>query len=391
MKQVLKSMICRMGYELRALPTPTRYAFFEEPEFQDYEQLKSFAARAAQFSATAEQASAVRNFCLTGLLKESRPTAYSRFEIGDEKTLRLGVWKRQSPGKEVPFVRDQSKSAEWFYWADQQRIDPKRARWRVALLGESVARGYFYDPHFNLAFALRAMLEHQLGADQIDIVDLARSNLRMPELKACIGQSLALSPDVIVIFAGNNWQAHLSDSDIPYVESLLRQDGVPGMKAYLDEKRRQATQNLIVHANRLLGPRNIKIIWVIPEFNLSDWADPVSIAPLLPGRGNGRWRELDRQMIQALRDGDSARAEALAKQMTELDGGTSAVPLRFLGECSRSRGDIAAARRYFERCREAEGWDPAFCTARGCSPRFRRASGKVPPCPGMRSSIYLTF
>jgi hypothetical protein len=360
MKRIVKSLIHYLGYEIRALPKPSRYELFEEPDVKDHAQLKSFAARAGQFSAAAEQARAIRSFCLTGLPKDQPQTSYSRFEIGDDKTLSIGIWRRQRPGKEMPFIRDQKIRAEWFYWADRHRIDPKRTQWRVALLGESVARGYFYDPHFSLADSLHTMLESELGPGKIDVVDLAKSNLRMHELKVCIGQSLALSPDILVIFAGNNWHAHLSDSDIPYVESLLRQDGVPGMKAYLDEKRGQATRNLIVQANRLLAPRNIKIVWVIPEFNLTDWADPACNAPLLPRGGNALWHELDLQAREARHNGNFAHVEKLAKRMTELDGGTSSVPLRLLAECSSARGDLAAARRYLELCREAEGWDPSF-------------------------------
>ncbi len=244
MKKILKSVIHYLGYEIQALPRPNRYALFEESDDRDYEQLRSFAARAARFSASAQQANAIRSLYHTGLLTDQSQTSYSRFEIGDENTLSLGVWRRESPGMQMPFIRDPRKDDEWFYWAKQERIEPKRARWRVVLLGESVARGYFYDPHFNPAGVLQTILESVLGPGKIDVVDLARSNLRIPELRACIGQSLALSPDLLVIFAGNNWHPHLSESDIPYVESLLRQQGVPGMKAYLDEKREQSARSL---------------------------------------------------------------------------------------------------------------------------------------------------
>ena len=53
-------------------------------------------------------------------------------------------------------------------------------------------------------------------------------------------------------------------------------------------------------------------------------------------------------------------AEALATQMSDLDGGTSSVPLRYLAECRRLAADISAARRYLELSRDAEGWDPSF-------------------------------
>ena len=58
---------------------------------------------------------------------------------------------------------------------------------------------------------LQKILESVLGLGKIDVVDLTKSNLRIPELKACVGQSLALSPDVLVIFAGNNWHPHFAE------------------------------------------------------------------------------------------------------------------------------------------------------------------------------------
>lgn len=359
MKSILKSVFHHFGYEIRALRQPDRYAVFAEPEIWDYGKLKQFTARAAQFAGSEDQANFLRNFCFAAFQKQPQ-NAYSRFEIGDELTLSMGVWRRECPGREEPFIRDSKQKSEWAYWADQQRIEPKRTRWRVVLLGESVARGLFYDPHFNLAAVLRVMLESQLRPGKIDVVDLAKAGLSMQGLKACIGQSLALLPDILVIFAGNNWHPDLSDSDIPYVETVFRQTGVPGIKTYLDDKREQSTRSLIDQANRLLGPRNIKIVWVIPERNLKDWTDPLSCAPLLPGSGNREWRELDRQVKEALHNRDRTRAENLAEKMLELDGGTSSVPPRFLAECSFARRDLAAARRYLELCRDAVGWDPSF-------------------------------
>ncbi len=65
-------------------------------------------------------------------------------------------------------------------------------------------------------------------------------------------------------------------------------------------------------------------------------------------------------MRQALGEGDYSRAEKLATQMFELDGGTSAIPLRCLAECASALGDPQAARHYMQLCRDAVGWDPSF-------------------------------
>src|SRR5262245_21445068 len=46
----------------------------------------------------------------------------------------------------------------WHFWANVQKIPAKGQRQRIVLLGESVARGYLYDPQFNPAMALQAMM-----------------------------------------------------------------------------------------------------------------------------------------------------------------------------------------------------------------------------------------
>src|SRR5262249_2014575 len=146
------------------------------------------------------------------------------------------------------------------------------------------------------------------------------------------GQCLALRPDIIVIFAGNNWRPHLSDLDIPHAENLLRVAGVPGLKSYLDENTDHAVRLLVAEVNSILDPRGVKLVWVVPEFNLADWTDPPSTAPLLPGRGNREWRDLNERCQAALRAREFELADKLALQMTALDGGTNAVPLRILAE-----------------------------------------------------------
>ena len=167
--------------------------------------------------------------------------------------------------------------------------------------GESVARGYFYDPQFNLASALEGTLRSQLGPAEIDVVDLAKSNLTLEELRVVLGHSLALQPDILVVFAGNNWRPRLVEPDIPYVDTLLRQQGVAAVKSFLDARTQQSVQLLMRQVNALLeGQRNLSVVWVVPEFNLEDWIDPASTACHLPGQGDRQWRELDERIRQAM-------------------------------------------------------------------------------------------
>jgi hypothetical protein len=360
MKKVLKWIVRRLGYQVSQIPPPVDYVIFNETmdPAHDLLGLREFATRAAEFSASPHETQAICNLHLTGILKEQPFPEISRIDVGNAKTLQVGIWRKKSQAKDAPFVR--REDSDWFDWAKKDTIEPKRGKWRVVLVGESAARGYLYDPEFTPASAMEGMLRSHLRTSEIDVVDLAKSSLTMQPLKALIGQSLALLPDVIVVFAGNNWHLHLTDSDIPYVDSLLRKNGVPGLKSFIDARTQHAVRRLTRQINDILKGRKITVIWVVPEFNLDDWNDPVSNAPFLPGRGNKQWRELSERASLAFGEGNLILAEKLAGEMTELDGGTNSVPLRILAECYRSNADIQGARRYMEMCRDAEGWNPSF-------------------------------
>lgn len=360
MKRVLKQIARYLGYEVSQSPPPASHVVFSDTTELDYEVLKAFATRVAESSASPQGTQAIRNFHLTGLLREQPYAESIRVEIGNGDTRDLGVWRRTRPGAHDPFVRRMDSRADWFYWADKERIEPKRCKRRVVLLGESVARGYLYDPAFTPASVLEGMLKSYLGEDEVDVVDLAKSNLSLQQLKGLAGQCLALSPDMVVIFAGNNWRMHITEPDIPHVDSLLRRGGVPAMQSFLDARRQQAVRQFTEQVNGLLNARGVPVIWVVPEFNLVDWADPVSNVPHLTGQGNKEWRVWCEQAEAAMRVRDLGRAEQCAEQMVNLDGGSNAIPLRILVECRRAKGDLQGARRYLEMCRDADGRDPAF-------------------------------
>jgi hypothetical protein len=360
MKQVLKKIVRYFGYEITQIPPGANHMVFRETTDGDFNilGLRDFASQAAEFSDSSETLEAMCNLHLTGIFKEQPYADVSRIEVGNANTSVVGIWRKKSKAKDAPFIRD--KNSDTFEWADKETIEPKRCKWRVVLTGESVARGYLYDPEFNPASALEGMLHSHLATGEVEVIDLAKSSMTMHPLKALIGQSLALSPDVIVIFAGNNWHMRLSDTDIPYVVSILRQHGAPGVKSFIDARTRQAVRQLTRQINALLSGRNVTLIWVVPEFNLGDWHDPTSNAPLLPGQGNKQWRDLSERAGQTFAERDLTLAEGFARKMVELDGGTNSVPLRMLSECCRSRADLQGARKYLEMCRDAEGWDPSF-------------------------------
>jgi hypothetical protein len=269
----------------------------------------------------------------------------------------IGVWEAGPEGYE----RSATLRDEWLHWADVQSIPPKGERKRLLLLGESVARGFLYDPDFNPAKALEAALLTALG-QPVEVIDLAKINLMGPELTGLIDAAPALEPDVLVVFAGNNWSQ--PEKRYRHLDAtVLREQGALGFKAQREQRlaafvgtlRRQLTE---------LSAR-LPIVLVIPEINLADWRlDANADAPWLPPGRNRRWLECRTAAHSALAARRLDEAAALAHEMVDLDGGAAASGWTILADCARATGDLAAARMCLETARDARLWDFARQTPR---------------------------
>jgi hypothetical protein len=255
----------------------------------------------------------------------------------------------------------------------------------VLLLGESVARGFLYDPDFNPAQALEAALSTTLG-EPVEIVDLAKVNLSGLQLMDLISTAPALEPDIVVIFAGNN------KFDIPdrHLDAMiLREQGALGFKA---QRERRFAGGLDILRRQLAGlSARVPVVLVIPEINLADWRlDANADAPWLPPGRNQRWLACRKEALSALGARRLDEAEALAHEMVDLDAGTTASGWSILADCARIKGDLAAARMFFERARDARLWDFTFQTPRintmiqralrGCALPGRIAVVDLPSC-----------
>lgn len=281
-----------------------------------------------------------------GQSPEIRPTA---------KPGLIGVWDAGPQG----FERSEALRHDWRHWADVQTIPPKGERKRVLLMGESVARGFLYDPDFNPAQALEAALLATMG-EPVEIVDLAKVNLSGLELMNLMLAAPALQPDVLVIFVGNN-KFDVPDRHLDAV--MLREQGAPGFKA----QREQRLAGVLDILRRQLAQFSalLPIVLVIPEINLADWRlDANADAPWLPPGRNQRWLACRTEALSALDARRLDEAAALAHEMVELDGGISASAWTILADCARAKGDLAGARTFLERARDARLWDFTFQTPR---------------------------
>ncbi|HKH46764.1 MAG TPA: hypothetical protein VKM72_19065 [Thermoanaerobaculia bacterium] len=295
----------------------------------------------------------------------------------------LGIWEAGPQGYEP----SAALRKQWPDWANIHSIPLKVESKRVLLLGESVAAGFLYAPEFRPAQALEAALTTALG-EPVEVIDLARKDLKAPELAELAGAAPTLDPDVLVVFAGNNWAVH-GRQNLHLEAAVLREQGALGFKE-LREQRLAAMVDTLLQQFTELSMR-LPIVVVIPEINLVDWRlDAEADSPWLPAGRNRRWLECRAAARSALASSRLDEAEALASEMVELDGGTAASGWTLLADCARARGDLAAARTCLEKARDAHIWDVTHQTPRvlsltqqalrGCAMPGRIAVVDLPHC-----------
>ena len=86
------------------------------------------------------------------------PITFNASEPGvpPKQSKQIGLWERKTENGKTSFVRGLNTMDTWHFWANVGRIEAKGTKLRVLFIGESVARGYLYDPSFTPAMALAA-------------------------------------------------------------------------------------------------------------------------------------------------------------------------------------------------------------------------------------------
>lgn len=280
----------------------------------------------------------------------------------DRSRRRIGIWEERVRGGETIFVRTPGVEP-WHLWADEPRLAAKRPRTRrVVLLGESVARGFFYDPVFNPAIALRTILATAAPAGTMDVVDLARTDQPIGGLQPLLEDAMVLGPDAIVIFAGNNWHPAISFGRTEFAEIAARvRDGDPWhqVKRFLESRLEEQVRAFLKGIAAVSAECNVPVVFVLPEGNLVDWRDECTAPLLLDSDATERWTRVRCEAEGALAGGRMQDAAALARELIELDGLTTAVGPSILAQTARKEGRLSEARDQFQTAR-----DTAICWPR---------------------------
>lgn len=211
--------------------------------------------------------------------------------VNEDESDRIGIWKKQMVEGQLDFVRDPAMVNEFVYWSNRDRIPAKPEKFRVVLLGESVARGFLVDPAYSPAKALQAILsQSELDAE---VVDLARTNCTIWELGRLARQSLQLKPDVLIVFAGNNWTINSQSLFKEQLDDLLQDvdEQTPNaIKERVEEKLMVLMNDLFSQLGEITSLLQIPVVVINPEFNLKDWnSNSMERTPQFFAKGLSAW------------------------------------------------------------------------------------------------------
>ena len=282
----------------------------------------------------------------------------------------VGIWKPTRDANGVTtFTRASEAAGQWGFWANVHRIAPKQQRRRVVLLGESAARGFLYDPSFNVAKALQAMLDEVLGPGGIEVVDLARLGLSPAGLLAMIEAAPALDPDVVVVYAGNNWRngpgVELSRARRAARVGALQEGGLAALKQQCEDELADDVRAMLQRLSATWGPSKVPVVVVVPEVNLADWRD-LDVTPGWLGTGRtAAWWSVYRRVMKAFGAGERSAAGPLIAELKELDQGTCARSHLLWADYQVAVGRAGAeVRRTLEQARDASIWNPRVLPSR---------------------------
>lgn len=284
-----------------------------------------------------------------------------RQETGDpvEEEERIGVWTPVTRDGAQWYVRDNRCNREWFYWANVPAFPlNKNGRRRIVFTGESVARGFLYDPAYNPGMELQARLDAWPGLPATEVIDLARNGMDMAMLQDTCTRSMVLEPDALVVFAGNNWLRELfagglQEAELAELTAKAQAGDLAGFRKIMEDKLTARIAGFTAHLQKLAGRHGTEVIIVLPAYNLLDWKSSALEQRMsrLDDADLQQWHTLATKAPEQLAAGEYAAAAATAGTLLTLDPGN---PLGYeiLAACKLQEGDHTAAGHLLQEARD---------------------------------------
>ncbi len=270
----------------------------------------------------------------------------------------VGPWKPETRDGATFFVKRPLPPEEADLWSPAQEIPPKSASKRIVLLGESVARGYFYEPGFTPAGALEHYLNAICAGEAFEVIDLACISITIGPLERLCRDALLLEPDGMVVLAGNNWGISLFES-MPQptlarlVDALGSADRFDGIRAVVEDELTGMVESFLTGLASLQQQRGMPVFVLIPEFNLGDWhSNEIEQSYLFPDAHLAEFLAVRQSATEAAGRGEWDQVEALGKKLAALN---KANPLGYewMAQAALARGEAARARSLVEQAKDA--------------------------------------
>ncbi len=191
-----------------------------------------------------------------------------------DNSIQVGIWNKNIDFPLDEFVRDKNYRDEFLLWARTTKIPLHKDNFRIVLIGESVARGFLYDPYLTPAMILEKSLNVKIGKCNFEVIDLARTAIGIDQLIKLSEQSLLLEPDMIVMYAGNNWIRRPDELDKAEIAQILMNHKDTAQRiGKAREKQIEADVNQLMSVlSGISKSRNIPIMFMVPGVNLVDWS-----------------------------------------------------------------------------------------------------------------------
>lgn len=266
----------------------------------------------------------------------------------------ISIWRRAETDGEIIFERPEPTP-----WGDHYastrviRASKSAAGKRICLFGESVAAGYLYAPHLTPAKILSHQLREADSEQSYEVMDLARTNETIDGLANTIERALHLEPDLIVVFAGNNWTLLETRNASPYAPALdgrvgygreLQRNGLLGPIEKASRRLLEKSTAFLGKLAAMAGARKIPVILALPEVNLADWENRQAVT-WLPGSATRDWYGHYQRALARLARKRWKEAALEAHRMIELDGCTCPSSQRVLARARLGSGDVEGCKR----------------------------------------------
>lgn len=243
-------------------------------------------------------------------------------------------------------------------------IPEKGEKKRVLFLGESVARGYFYDPFYNPCKELNDLFQTN-GKDGYEVIDLARTDLNYNMLIQLIEEAKQLEPDAVVIFGGNNWDCSELWTRKPLeVAERLKNGGMKTVLDYFNQSLMEQVKNLYSCLNELYIKHEIPVVFVIPEFNLLDWEDTDMGLPWDADTNHAEWLNHMERLQKLFQENNYEQVIREALEHSDLDKKLSTRELNLLAKAYRASGNREEEQNCKKRAKDIAILYPKISTPR---------------------------